>query len=42
MRAVGIGTDLPGADWVVDDTRLLTRQALASLFETLPDSGPPG
>ncbi|MFN8631300.1 MAG: HAD-IA family hydrolase [Chloroflexota bacterium] len=24
MRAVGIGADLPGADWITDDTRRLT------------------
>jgi beta-phosphoglucomutase len=36
MRAVGVGTDLPGADWIVDDTRRLTREAIARLFE--PDA----
>jgi len=33
MVAVGVGRDLPGADWVVEDTRLLTAAALAALFE---------
>ena len=32
MVAVGVGHDLPGADWVVEDTRSLTFDALAALF----------
>jgi alpha,alpha-trehalose phosphorylase len=32
MVAVGVGTDLPGAHWVVDDTRRLTLDAFARLF----------
>jgi beta-phosphoglucomutase-like phosphatase (HAD superfamily) len=36
MRAVGIGTDLPGADWQVPDTRPLTVPALEALFEERP------
>ncbi len=31
MAAVGIGTDLPGADWTLTDTRLLTADALVDL-----------
>ncbi len=33
MVAVGVGRDLPGADWLVNDTRSLTHDALAALFE---------
>ena len=32
MIAVGVGRDLPHADWVVDDTRRLSVDALAALF----------
>ncbi|MGE5227396.1 MAG: beta-phosphoglucomutase [Planctomycetaceae bacterium] len=32
MVAVGVGRDLPGADWVVSDTRRLTVEALEALF----------
>ncbi|HEY4751724.1 MAG TPA: beta-phosphoglucomutase, partial [Candidatus Limnocylindrales bacterium] len=32
MVAVGVGTDLPGAQWVVADTRRLTLDAFARLF----------
>ena len=32
MVAVGVGTDLPGCDWLVTDTRPLTFEALAALF----------
>jgi beta-phosphoglucomutase len=32
MVAVGVGRDLPGADWVVEDTRLLTFDRLRGLF----------
>ncbi len=32
MVAVGVGRDLPGADWRVDSTASLTRDALAGLF----------
>ena len=32
MVAVGVGRDLPDADWVVPDTRSLTVDALAGLF----------
>ncbi len=32
MVAVGVGRDLPGADWVVADTRPLTMDALRALF----------
>ncbi len=33
MVAVGVGDDLPGCDWLIDDTRLLTFDALSALFE---------
>ena len=36
MVAVGVGSDLPGATWVVQDTRLLTVDALAACFEESP------
>ncbi len=32
MVAVGVGGDLPGADWLVRDTRSLTVEALQALF----------
>ena len=32
MTAVGVGADLPGADWVVTDTRQLTVDALEALY----------
>ncbi|HEY6570156.1 MAG TPA: beta-phosphoglucomutase [Candidatus Limnocylindrales bacterium] len=32
MVAVGVGDDLPGCDWLISDTRLLTVDALAGLF----------
>ena len=32
MVAVGVGPDLPGADWVVADTRIITVEALEALF----------
>jgi alpha,alpha-trehalose phosphorylase len=32
MVAVGVGRDLPGADWVVTDTSSLTAEALEALF----------
>ncbi len=32
MVAVGVGRDLPGADWVVADTRSITVEALEALF----------
>ena len=32
MMAVGVGRDLPGADWVVADTRSITVEALQALF----------
>lgn len=38
MVAVGVGHDLPGADWLVDDTRSLTVDALAARF---PATVPP-
>jgi beta-phosphoglucomutase-like phosphatase (HAD superfamily) len=38
MVAVGVGADLPGADWLVSDTRELTVDALAALF---PGEAPP-
>jgi beta-phosphoglucomutase len=38
MVAVGVGTRLEGADWLVDDTRLITADALAALVsERRPD-----
>ena len=37
MKAVGVGRDLPGADWVVTDTRSITVDALEALF-TAPSS----
>jgi alpha,alpha-trehalose phosphorylase len=36
MVAVGVGTDLPGCDWLVADTRALTFDALAALFPGSP------
>ena len=33
MVAVGVGRDLPGADWVVADTRSITVDALAACFQ---------
>jgi beta-phosphoglucomutase len=39
MMAVGVGRDLPGADWVVADTQSLTVDALEALF-TAPSSVP--
>ncbi len=38
MTAVGVGTDLPGAAWVVSDTRDLTLEALEGLFTGKPDT----
>jgi len=32
MTAVGVGTDLPGSDWLVSDTRQLTLAALRALY----------
>jgi beta-phosphoglucomutase len=32
MVSVGVGTNLPEAVWAVDDTRLLTREALGGFF----------
>jgi alpha,alpha-trehalose phosphorylase len=32
MMAVGVGRDLPGADWVVADTRSITVETLQALF----------
>ena len=32
MVAVGVGEDLPGCDWLVSDTRMLTYEALRGLF----------
>ena len=32
MVAVGVGRDLPGADWLVADTRTITVDALDALF----------
>ena len=32
MVAVGVGHDLPDADWLVSDTRQLTADALEELF----------
>jgi alpha,alpha-trehalose phosphorylase len=37
MVAVGVGEDLPGCDWLVSDTRMLTYEALRGLF---PGSAP--
>ena len=36
MVAVGVGRDLPGADWLVADTRSLTVDALEARFHS-PD-----
>jgi len=36
--AVGVGHDLPGADWLVADTRSLTVDALEARFQS-PDHG---
>jgi len=36
MVAVGVGHDLPGADWLVADTRSLTVDALEARFQS-PD-----
>jgi alpha,alpha-trehalose phosphorylase len=38
MVPVGIGTDLPGAAWLVSDTRLLTVDALADLVARQPEA----
>jgi alpha,alpha-trehalose phosphorylase len=38
MVAVGVGHDLPGADWLVADTRSLTVDALEALFQ-VPQPG---
>jgi alpha,alpha-trehalose phosphorylase len=38
MVAVGVGHDLPGADWLVADTRSLTVDALEARFQS-PDHG---
>ena len=40
MLAVGVGHDLPGADWIVADTRSLTVRSLKALFES-PNPGRP-
>jgi alpha,alpha-trehalose phosphorylase len=42
MVPVGVGTDLPGARWTVTDTRDLTLEALAALFEAPPTPAEPG
>ena len=41
MVAVGVGHDLPDADWLVADTRSLTADALAALFPAAEVSPPP-
>ena len=41
MVAVGVGLDLPDADWLVADTRSLTADALAALFGVAEVSPPP-
>jgi beta-phosphoglucomutase len=42
MVAVGVGRDLPGADWLVEDTGALTADALEALFQAERQTRTPG
>lgn len=42
MLSVGVGTDLPGAVWTVDDTRRLTLESLRALFRPPEDQAAEG